>query len=226
MTPVPTKLEVALRKVTELPGVKAALVFDNFHTIVARDVPGQYSNDVLKRIAAQLSQLALFSSKQRISTQEFRLVYDKYAVYTRLFAKNFYLVVFMDRELQPSDFRQPLNLSVLVLDRVLRSEDMYEASRTISGAAEKAEDSLRDTFENDSSFAGRFRRLCVDYLGQSGRDLVDMGLEELYLFPPIRTESDMQRLRGHALAHVLHPVKRELLEKDSLKLIEDCTAIG
>ncbi len=221
-----TKLETALRKVTELPGVKAALVFDNFHTIVARDVPGQYSNEILKRIASQLSQLALFSSKQRIPTQEFRLVYDKYAVYTRLFAKNFYLVVFMDRELQPTDFRQPLNLSVLVLDRALRSEDMYEAGRTMSGAAEKAEISLRDSYENDSSFAGRFRQLCREFLGQSGRDLVDMCLEELYLFPPIRTETDMQKLRGVALSHIIHPVKREIIEQESLRLIEDCISLG
>ena len=221
-----TKLETALRKVTELPGVKAALVFDNFNTIVARDVPGQYSNEILKRIAAQLSQLALFSSKQRIATQEFRLVYDKYAVYTRLFAKNFFLVVFMDRELQPADFRQPLNLSVLVLDRALRSEDMYEAGRSMSGAAEKAEISLRDSYENDNSFAGRFRKLCVEFLGQSGRDLVDMCLEELYLFPPIRTETDMQKLRGVALSHIIHPVKRKLIEKESLQLIADCTSLG
>jgi hypothetical protein len=221
-----SKLESALRKVTELPGVKAALVFDNFNTIIARDVPGQYSNDTLKRIATQLSQLALFSAKSRVNTQEFRLIYDKYAVYTRLFAKNFYLVVFMDRDLQPVDFRQPLNLSVLVLDRALRSEDLYDASRTMSGVAEVAERSLRDTFENDTSFAGRFRRLCVEYLGQCGRDLVDLALEELYLFPPIRTEEDMHRLRDLTLTHVVHPAKHELLEHDSQKLLEDCTSLG
>ena len=220
------KLEDALRKVTELPGVKAALVFDNFNTIVARDVPGQYSNEILKRIASQLSQLALFSSKNRVLTQEFRLVYEKYAVYTRLFAKNFYLVVFMDRHLQPADFRQPLNLSVLVLDRALRSEELYDAGRTMSGVAEMAERSLRDTFENDSSFAGRFRRLCVHVLGQSGRDLVDMALEELYLFPPIRTETDMHKLRDLALTHIVHPAKREIIDHDSKKLLEDCVALG
>src|SRR6201996_4670150 len=169
-----TKLEDALRKVTALPGVKAAFVFDQFHNVIARDVPGQYSNDILKRIAVQLYQLALFSWKTKVLTQEFRLVYEKYAVYTRLFAKNFYLVVFMDRELQPADFRQPLNLSVLVLDRALRSEDLYEAGRTMSGVAEVAERSLRENYETDTSFAGRFRKLCVEFLGQMGRDLVDM----------------------------------------------------
>jgi predicted regulator of Ras-like GTPase activity (Roadblock/LC7/MglB family) len=221
-----SKLEDALQKVTALPGVKAALVFDHFNTVVARDVPGQYSNDILKRIAGQLSQLAQMSAKSRVQTQEFRLVYDKYAVYVRLFAKNFYLVVFKDRDLQSADFRQPLNLSVLVLDRALRSEELYEAGRTMSNAAQLAEGSLADSYESDVSFAGRFRKLCVTFLGQAGRDIVDQCLEELYLFPPIRTEGDMHKLRELALTHVIHPAKRALIAKESMDLLGDCTALG
>jgi len=214
-----TKLEDALRKVTALPGVKAAFVFDQFHTIIARDVPGQYSNDILKRIASQLYQLALFSWKAKVLTQEFRLVYEKYAVYTRLFAKSFYLVVFMEKNLEPSDFRQPLNLSVLVLDRALRSEDVFESSRSMAKVAQLAEQSLKDSHEGDASFAGDLRRLCVTYLGQTGRDLVDLAMEELYLFPPVRTEEDMKKLRDFALLHVVHPIKRQIIDKESKELM-------
>ena len=210
-----TKLEDALRKVTALPGVKAAFVFDQFHSIVARDVPGQYSNDILKRIATQLYQLALFSWKTRVMTQEFRLVYDKYAVYTRLFAKNFYLVVFMEKSLEPADFRQPLNLAILVLDKALRSEDVFESSRALAKVAQLAEHSLKETHETDKSFAGEFRQLCVTFLGQTGRDLMDLALEEQMLFPPLRTEEEMQKLRRFALSHIVHPLKRQIIEKDS-----------
>jgi hypothetical protein len=216
-----TKLEDALRKVTALSGVKAAFVFDQFHAIIARDVPGQYSNDILKRIASQLYQLGLFSWKARVLTQEFRLVYDKYAVYTRLFAKSFYLVVFMDKNLEPSDFRQPLNLSVLVLDRALRSEDVFESNRSMVKVAQLAEHSLKESHEADESFAGKFRRLCVIYLGQTGRDLVDLAMEEQYLFPPLRTEEDIRKLRDYALAHVIHPLKRQIIQKESKKLLEE-----
>jgi hypothetical protein len=221
-----SKFEDALRKLTALPGVKAALVFDQYHTIIGRDVPGQYSNEILKRIATQLSHLALLSSKNGIVTQEFRLVYDKYAVYTRLFAKNFYLVVFMDRGLEAADFRQPLNLGVLVLDRALRTEDVFEASHAIAHVAELAESSLKDTYEADPSFAGQFRKLCVTYLGQTGRDLIDLGLEELYLFPPIRAEADMYKLRTFALKHVVNPLKRQIIEKESEALIQQVLSLG
>lgn len=215
-----TKLEDALRKVTALPGVKAAFVFDQFHAIIARDVPGQYSNDILKRIASQLYQLALFSWKAKVLTQEFRLVYDKYAVYTRLFAKNFYLAVFMEKHLEPGDYRQPLNLSVLVLDRALRSEDIFESTRAMDKVAQLAEHSLKESHETDTSFAGDFRRLCVIYLGQTGRDLCDLAMEEQYLFPPLRTEDDMRKLRDYALMHVVHPLKREILQRESKVLLE------
>src|SRR5271154_3212287 len=214
-----TKLEDALRKVTALPGVKAAFVFDQFHSIVARDVPGQYSNDILKRIALQLYQLARFSWKSRVVTQEFRLIYDKYALYTRLFAKSFYLVVFMERSMEPSDFRQPLNLAVLVLDRALRTEETLESSRTMATVAQMAEGSIKETHETDESFAGEFRRLCVTFLGQTGRDLVDLSIEEQYLFPPLRTEAEMSKMREYALNHVVHPIKRQIIEKDSDDMI-------
>jgi hypothetical protein len=214
-----TKLEDALRKVTALPGVRAAFVFDQFYSVVARDVPGQYSNDILTRIAKQLYQLALFSWKARVLTQEFRLVYDKYAVYTRLFAKSFYLVVFMEKSLEPIDFRQPLNLAVLVLDKALRSEDVFESTRTMAKVAQMAETSLKESHEADLSFAGEFRRLCVTFLGQTGRDLIDLALEEEYLFPPLRTEEEMKKLRDYSLAHIVHPLKRQIIEKDSEELM-------
>jgi len=214
-----TKLEDALRKVTALPGVKAAFVFDQFQAIIARDVPGQYSNDILKRIAAQLYQLALFSWKSKVLTQEFRLVYDKYALYTRLFAKNFYLVVFMEKNLEPADYRQPLNLSVLVLDRALRSEDAFESNRTMVKVAQMAEHSLKETHETDDSFAGLFRRLCVSYMGQTGRELVDLALEEQYLYPPLRTEDEMRKLRDYALTHIVNPLKRQIIQTESKELL-------
>jgi hypothetical protein len=215
-----TKLEDALRKVTALPGVKAAFVFDQFQSIIARDVPGQYSNDILKRIALQLYQVALFSWKAKVLTQEFRLVYEKYAVYTRLFAKNFYLVVFMEKNLEPPDYRQPLNLAVLVLDRALRTADVFESSQSIVRVAEQAEASLKESHESDTSFAGEFRRLFVAYLGQTGRDLMDLAMEEQYLTPPLHTEDDMRKLRDYSLLHVIHPLKRQVLQAESKKLLE------
>ena len=45
-------------------------------------------------------------------------------------------------------------------------------------------------------------------------------MEEQYLFPPLRTEEDMRKLRDYALMHVIHPLKRQILQKESKTLLE------
>jgi hypothetical protein len=112
-----------------------------------------------------------------------------------------------------------------VLDRALRSEDIFESNRSLQKVAEQAENSLKESHESDESFAGHFRRLCVAYLGQTGRDLVDLAMEEQYLFPPLRTEEDMKKLRDFALSHVVHPLKHKIIQKESKKLLEKAANI-
>ena len=80
---------------------------------------------------------------------------------------------------------------------------------------EVAESSLKDSHEKDETFAGEFRRLCVTYLGQTGRDLVDLALEEQFLFPPLRSEEDMRKLRDYSLSHIIHPLKRRIIRNES-----------
>ncbi len=45
-------------------------------------------------------------------------------------------------------------------------------------------------------------------------------MEEQYLFPPIRTEEDMRKLRDQALAHIVHPLKREIIRQDSREMMQ------
>src|SRR5258708_6735016 len=107
-------IDDSLKKITSIEGVKAAFVFNQYQAILARDVPDNYGNDVLKRIAGQLYQLAVLSWNSGAVTQEFRLVYDRFTLYTRLFAQQLYLAVFIDKNSDTAEVRQPMNLSVLV----------------------------------------------------------------------------------------------------------------
>jgi hypothetical protein len=49
---------------------------------------------------------------------------------------------------------------------------------------------------------------------------MDLAMEELYLFPPIRTEVEMKKLRDFVLAHIVHPIKRQIVEKEARELIQ------
>ncbi|PTY03534.1 hypothetical protein DB346_06570 [Verrucomicrobia bacterium LW23] len=209
-----TKLDDAIRKVTSLHGVQAAFVFDQFLGIVTRDVPPNYGNDVLKRIANQLYQIATLSWNSGVLTQEFRLVYDRFAIYTRLFATNHYLVVFMDKDYESADFRQPINLSVLVLERAMRSAAEDVQNNTITQIAVLAEQTLRAQAENDTTFVGKVRRLAGRFLGNVGKDIVENGVEDEVLVLPIKNEREMRRLADYVTYRVPHPLIRRIIATD------------
>ncbi len=60
----------------------------------------------------------------------------------------------------------------------------------------------------------------MTFLGQTGRDLVDLSMEELELTPPLRVEEEMKKLREYALGQIVHPLKREIIRKESRELIQ------
>lgn len=206
--------EEALKRVTALTGVKAAFVFDQFLNIPVREVPGNYSNDILKRIAQQLYSLAVLSWNTGVITQEFRLVYDQYAVYTRLFAQNFFIVVFMEKDIEAMEYRQPVGLATLILEKALRSADDAAAQGTMSQIAMLAEQTLKLANENDPTFVGQVRRHCFTFLGPAGRELVDNGIEEEFLAPPLRAEADMRKLVDYIVPRIPHPILQQILQQD------------
>lgn len=211
--------EEALKRVTALPGVKATFVFDQYLNIPVRDVPGNYNNDILRRIAQQLYSLAVLSWNNGVITQEFRLVYEKYAVYTRLFGQNFFIVVFMERDLEVMEYRQPVGLAVLILEKALRAADDAAAQGAMSQIAQLAEQTLKLANENDPSFVGQARRLCFTFLGSAGRELIDNGIEEQFLSPPLKAEADMRKLVDYVVPRIPHPILQQILQQDLEDLI-------
>lgn len=209
-----SKVEEALKKVTALEGVKAAYVFDQYQSIVGRDVPPQYGNEVLKRIGGQLSSLAELSWESGSLTQEFRLVYENFAVFCRQFGQGYFLVVFMLKELETTDIRQPINLAVLVLEKAIRSEHEVGTSSAFSQIAQLAEKSIREQTEADESFAGMTRRHAISLMGPMGRELVDNAIEDEVLVLPLLAEHDMRKLMDYLLARIPHPLMRTIMEHD------------
>jgi hypothetical protein len=212
-----TSVDDALKKITALNdgvGVRAAFVFNQYQAILAREVPENYGNDVLKRIAGQIHQMAVLSWNSGAVTQEFRLVYDKMVVYTRLFAQQLYLVVFLDKSADTPELRQPMNLSVLMLEKAFRRGQEKFENTPMALVAALAEQSLRTAADRDETFAGNIRRFCFQYLGLHGNDLVDFGIEDELLIIPLRSEEDMRKLVNYITARVAHPLLRRIIEED------------
>ncbi len=215
-------MQNALEQVVSLPGVQAAFVFDSFLRILSRRVPNEYNDEVLQRIGQQVLQMAGLSWQAGVRTQEFRLVYERTALYARLLGQDSYLIVFMTADLEPQEFRQPINLAALVLEKSIRPdlERTQTANLSMLGQmAVQADRSMKKAIEQDESFAGQLRRLCYSLMGQSGRELVDNGLEEEVLAPPLVSEEEMQRLIQYVLKRAPHPILRRVIEQDAEDLL-------
>jgi hypothetical protein len=211
----------ALKKIASLDGVKAAFVFNQYHAVLAREVPENYGNDILKRIAGQLYQLAVLSWNSGTVTQEFRVSYDHVTLYTRLFAQQLYLAVFIDRKFDTPEVRQPLNLNILVLEKAFRRGQENVENTPMAQVAAIAEQTLKTAADRDETFAGTVRRFCFQFLGLHGHDLVDFGIEDELLIVPLRSEEDMRKLVNYITARVAHPLKRRIIEEGLEELLKN-----
>lgn len=218
------KLDKALQKLTSLEGVRAAFVFDQYFSIEGRDVPPNYSNEILKRIAQQLAKLMSISSQTGAYSQEYRISFEKYGVLVRAFSQSYYLAIFLDNSIDPMEIRQPVNLAILVLEKALRGESDSEAQNEMGRIAAIAEKRLRDSFESDTSFLGKFRRVCFDYFGNAGTELIENGVEAHMLSMPLQGEGEMRKLADYVIERVPHPLKQQLLAEDADQIIRQTFA--
>jgi hypothetical protein len=211
------KIETALEKLTAIKGVRAAFVSNSFQEILGRAVPEKYPDQILRHIGAQVHQMFSSGWKLGFSSTEFRLGYAQNAIHVRLFAENKYLVLFTDPRLQAADLRPAVNLAIVVLEKLMRAENTlpFQQERGLRSMAMDAEESLRSVVERDKSFAGDFRRLCFDFFGQLGREVVDDGIEAHMIAIPLFSETHMNCLINYAMNHLPHTAKKTALMQEA-----------
>jgi predicted regulator of Ras-like GTPase activity (Roadblock/LC7/MglB family) len=214
------KIEDSLKKVTSLNGVKAAFVFNQYQAVLVREVPGNYPDEMLKRMASQFHQLLGVAWANGVNVNEFRFLFSRFLVYMRSFGQGLYLVVFVDREVSFADVRQPLNLAVLVLEKTFRKVDEAIPESEMTLMAAEAEKTLRSAVDRDDTFAGAVQKACLYLAGRHGRELVDCAIEDEMLIIPIRSEEEMRKLINYIIPRVTHPLRRRLLENELNKILD------
>jgi hypothetical protein len=213
------KLRSALEKITAMKGVRAAFVCNGFQEILVRAVPEQYPDLILKHIASQIHQIITAGWAKGFFAKEFRLGYPQNAIHVRLISENNYLILFTDAHVQTADLRPAVNLAVLVLDKMLRTSGDSEEDLSLRAMAEQAEETLKTLTARDKSFAGDFRRLCFDYYGPLGGEVVDDAIEVNVMSVPMLSETQMRQLIDYALTHLPHASKRATLYHETQVLL-------
>jgi hypothetical protein len=87
-----------------------------------------------------------------------------------------------------------------------------------------AEEAIDNQSVSDENFFGSLRGIAFFYYGPVGRELLDNGLDELWLSLPIKQPQEMKSIVDYFLDRVPTPLKRELFSQEAARLVSKYTA--
>ena len=107
-----------LTRLASLREVAAAFVFNANGEILAREVPEKYSDADLQRLSAKMSEISALLEE----TKEYLLDFEHFKIWVRRFGRdmNYYLAAFIERDTDTFLLRQPINLAVLNLEKIIQ----------------------------------------------------------------------------------------------------------
>ncbi|MFZ5805809.1 MAG: hypothetical protein ACOY3I_01185 [Verrucomicrobiota bacterium] len=187
----------ALTHLVSVKGVASAFVFNDHKTILAREVPDQYSTEGLTQLAAHVLQF------QKILPQlgELRFGYENFGLWYRRFGPSFncHLVVFTERDADFALLRQPINLAVLNLAKVIRQLE-EEQMRTVSQsdlyktALEAEKELFTLSGEDSNQVFAKLSLLSEFFIGPIGPEILQQSCHRLNLDLPLKNPDDLNEL--------------------------------
>lgn len=189
----------ALTRLHALEEVAAAFVYDRDASILAAAVPPGYTEAVLAQLARRLQQITDLVRKARIQQRETRFTFDGFTVWLKTFGNDLTLVVFVQAKASILTLRQPINLTVVNLEKaILGIADVRdpESSRTLTAMAHRAEMELmrQGRGMEDQVFIDRLGILAEFCIGPTGGEHIGHCLRQLEATVNLGQREMMQRL--------------------------------
>lgn len=203
----------SLNYLVSVRGVASAFVFNKKQEILAREVPSQYQDEGLRQIAERIIQL----SQRMQGLSECRVEYESFGIWFRRFGtdENYYLILFFEKEADVVSLRQPINLAILNLEKMLRQieeEKLKEASQSeVFKAAQVAERAFLEVSGEDANRVYARIELLSDYLiGPVGREILQNAFHELQLTLPLTDREKARALAQLCSEQLSHPDRRKV----------------
>jgi hypothetical protein len=215
----------ALHRLAEIEAIQASFVFDDRGLVIGREVPGTHTDGSLTQVALRflqtLESLKVISSSYR----EARFEYENYGVWLKPFGDNLMLAVFYSREADVALLRQPVNIAVLNLTKMLQgsllNEDDESHRQELIQAARAAEAASYATTGSDTN--GVFTKLGIlvtGFFGPVGAELLEWGCREKNLHLPIEYKEDVDDILAYCLKQVTDPLMKEAFLREAEDLLE------
>jgi len=203
----------SLNRLAAIDQVAAAYIFNFDGNILGREVPLQYSDDTLRRISERLMGVFELVSQHQLGTKEFRMTYENFGVWVRIFGERYILVIFLEAKAQVPLIRQPVNLAVLNLEKALRSaeeRDFEKAQQNpLAEAALRAERAIFQSSGSDTNqFLTRLGVIATYFHGPIGPEVIEHACRSLLLELPVAASEDMRKVLTVAGEDIPNPEKR------------------
>jgi hypothetical protein len=203
----------SLNRLAAIDQVAAAYIFNHEGTILGREVPLQYSDETLSRISERLKQVLEQIGTHQLGVKEFRLTYENFGVWVRLFGERYILVIFLESKAQMTLIRQPVNLAVLNLEKALRSAEERDFERAqqnpLAESALRAERAIFHSSGADTNqFLSRLGVIATYFHGPIGPEIIEHACRSLMLELPVETTENMKKVLTVAANEISNPEKK------------------
>lgn len=203
----------SLNRLAAIDQVAAAYIFNHEGIILGREVPLQYSDETLSRISQRLKQVLSMIESHQLGIKEFRLTYENFGVWVRLFGERYILVIFLEAKAQMPLIRQPVNLAVLNLEKALRAAEERDFERAqqnpLAESALRAERAIFQSSGSDTNhFLSRLGIIATYFHGPIGPEVIEHSCRTLMLDLPIDTTENMRKVLNGAGDEITNPDKK------------------
>jgi hypothetical protein len=189
----------ALNRLRDLDEVAAAFVYDGDARILAAAVPAHYTELVLEQLVRRLQQITDLVERAKIRLRETRFSFEGFTVWLKTFGQGLTLVVFVQPKAAIFPLRQPINLTVVNLEKALGlalEQSGQETGESLAAIAHRAEMELMraQTGHQDQLFLDQMALLAEVLIGPQAQDIVNQSLREIEASTSFDTRPSMQRL--------------------------------
>jgi predicted regulator of Ras-like GTPase activity (Roadblock/LC7/MglB family) len=215
----------ALTRLRDLDEVSAAFVYSRDGLILAAAVPGHYTEATLEQLVRRLKQITDLVDKAKIRLRETRFTFEGFTVWLKVFGSDMTLVVFVQPKASIFPLRQPINLTVVNLEKAITAA-LYEneavSEESLTAMAHRAEMELlrSQTGYQDQIFLEQLNILVETFIGPHGQDYVNQSLREMNAGTAFDSRATMQALVDLVGAHIANVERRQFFLTEAGDVID------
>ncbi len=217
------KLEKGLQTLVGMAGVRSAFIADRSGVVKAAQ--GAQDAATIQAIAKYFQPL-LGTIEAAGELKQLNLRYAQGTLFFKGMATGDHLAMILESSCQIATLLPSMNLTIVGLERALQNAEPDQTMPKDAGLAHllsSAEEAIGSQSFSDSNFFGSLRSIAFFYFGPVGRELLDNGLDELWLTLPVKQPQEMRSLVDYFLERIPTPIKRELFSLEADRLLQKYT---